>query len=73
MTETQAKFIARAWGNGGEIAYSETHASATQKVCKREGWIVPTAKGGRYANGDEYIWHEVSHAGLVALASKLSK
>lgn len=73
MTEAQAKFIARAWGNSQDVKYDDKHSTPTARVCVQRGWLVPTAKGGRYPNGDEYVWYEVSWAGVVAMASALRK
>jgi len=71
VTEAQAKFIARAWGNSQDVAYCEKHSTPTSRACVRNGWLVPTAKGGKYPNGDEYVWHEVSWAGVVAMTAAL--
>ena len=73
MTEAQAKFIARLWGNGQDVTFCEKHSNATARACVKNGWLVPTAKFGVYPNGDEYCWHEVSWAGVVALSNKLSR
>ena len=72
----QARFLAGMWGSWtGRVPVNASggHIDPTVERCALNEWIVPTGSTGKFPNGDAYMDHRLSDAGLEALARYFSK
>lgn len=64
----QAKFLARAWGNGHMVALPRSgYIEPTLAACVKRGWLRSVGGVGEWPNGTVYDRQEVSPAGFTAI------